>query len=143
MSVAVADACAIIAYCQAHHAHHEAAVSAIDAFDTVLVHPLNLAEVLAGLADDSTRRALQRALGETFTLYPNHSDEPDLAEHVFALAKTRADHRVRMSDAGALFAALRAEAALITFDAGLRRAAEAAGVRLAKNRNEEITLHDH
>jgi predicted nucleic acid-binding protein len=126
--IAVADTNAVIAYARADHEHHEAAVASIDGYEIIYIHPLNLAEVLAGIPDDGRRHETQRTLTEVFIPYPGHADEPDLAAHIYDLATVRVKHGAKMPDTCALYAAMRAKAPLITFDKRLRSIALAAHI---------------
>jgi len=117
----VVDASVLIAHLHPVDEHHAAATDfLIAATDQVLlIHPLNLAEVLVGgarsgrvleLANDLTAIGIRAA--------PHDDSEP------LRLAELRASTGLRLPDCCALDTAMTQHAPLATFDAALARAAQ-------------------
>lgn len=121
----VLDASIVIALLDADDTHHARASALLDDHLTepLAISALTLAEVLVrpaitGVAD--TIDAQVRALGVTVL--------PVDSEDALALARTRAETRLRMPDAVVVHTAESTGAALATADAGLARAARERGL---------------
>lgn len=125
----VADANVLIALLNPDDAHHERAVALTDSGDEISVHPLTMAEVLAGYPDAVQRTATRDALmGAGF-------GDPHIPydEEVDLLATVGVDDRLKMPDACVLATAIWRGEPLLTFD---RKVAAAA-------RQRAIAVHTH
>jgi len=128
MREVTADANIVIAYIESQHVHHTMAVELLDQFDRIWVHPINMAEVLVGLLSPTERsRKLQDLTGAGFVIDLDRTTE-ELHNEVLDLANLRAEYRAKMPDTCALLTAHRKRTTLATLDAGLRKAALAAGI---------------
>lgn len=128
----VADADVVIAYIEETDAQHPEATEALEAYAVAMMHPLNMAEVLVGVAADEERAVLLDDLTAAgFTPYTPHDADRGVLDDILRLASLRAAHRMKMPDTCALQAAVSTGLPLLTFDARLRRAATAVGVELA------------
>lgn len=122
------DASLVIAHLNPSDPHHESATSYLrdTADETLLIHSVNLAEVLiggvrAGRADEM--RADLHAIG--IRVAAPSEGEP------LRLARLRVESRLRMPDCCALDTALRAESTLATFDDALAKAARSRHITIA------------
>lgn len=125
----VADANILIALLNPDDAHHKRALALTDSGDEISVHPLTMAEVLAGYPDADQRTATLDALMEA-----GFSD-PDIPydEEVNLLAAVRVDDRLKMPDACVLATAIWRGEPLLTFDKKVAAAA----------RKRSIAVHTH
>jgi predicted nucleic acid-binding protein len=123
--VIVLDASAMIAVLDDRDAHHAAAVDVMtrEAQQTFLSHRLTLSETLV--------RGVSQGRGEeaAAALAAMGIEPIDTLDDPLELADLRHRSRLRMPDTCVLFAAIRARAQLVTFDAKLSDAAERFGVR--------------
>ena len=125
----VADANILIALLNPDDAHHERALALTDTDDEINVHPLTMAEVLAGYPDAAQRATTFDALTEAgFT-------DPDIPydEEVNLLATVRVDDRLKMPDACVLATAIWRHGPLLTFDDKVAAAA----------RKHAVDVHTH
>ncbi len=121
----VVDASVVIAHFDPLDAHHPPATALLRAASPgeVLVHGLTLAEVLVGgvrVGRGVAMREDVRAAG--LVVAPADSDEP------LRLAELRATSGLKLPDCCVLDVAVRARAALATFDGALAAAARRRGV---------------
>lgn len=119
----VLDAGVLIGLLDDRDAHHRAAVELLDRIrPPYVVHPLTLAEVLVGPAASGREREawldLQAIGVEVAGLGP---EEP------LALARLRAEHRLRISDTCVLATAVHHGCRLATFDRRLAAVAAESG----------------
>jgi len=114
----ILDACVLIAHLEAGHVHARQAFEILDTEDTLVIHPLTLAECLVGAVrtgqEGVFRSALERIGINIWT--------PD-NDHPYRLARLRADYHLTMPDCCVLDAARHTSATLATFDAALSDAA--------------------
>ena len=126
----VLDASVVIAMFNPNDPHHDRAIEVVDenAGDTLLIHPMTLAEVLVGAVQQghATRRLAELDSMGIRRSEP-HADEPLL------LAELRTTTRLRLPDCCVLAVATRAPATLVTFDSALKRAAIGLNVRVLPN----------
>jgi predicted nucleic acid-binding protein len=127
--VTVADANVLIALLNPHDAHHERAVELTGTGDEINVHPLTMAEVLAGYPDAVQRAATFDALVEAGFSDPGIPYD----EEVNLLAGVRVDDRLKMPDACVLATAIWRREPLLTFDNKVAAAA----------RKRAIAVHTH
>lgn len=117
----VADASVVIAFFDADDAHHDDAVALLapvaERRDLILMHRLNLAEVLIGPISAGRGTEVFGAVAELGIIADSELDDP------FELARIRASTGLKMPDACAVLAARRHRIDLLTFDDRLRRAA--------------------
>ena len=121
----VLDASVLIAHLSPRDAHHSSATAVLRdaAPGMLLVHTLTLAEVLVGGVRVGRGAAMHedlRAAG--VQVAPTDADEP------LRLAELRATSGLKLPDCCVLDAAVRAGAALATFDGALAAAARQRGV---------------
>jgi predicted nucleic acid-binding protein len=127
--VTVADANILIALLNPDDAHHERALALTDTGDQISVHPLTMAEVLAGYSDAVQRAATFDALIEAGFSDPGIPYD----EEVNLLAAVRVDDRLKMPDACVLATAIWRREPLLTFDKKVAAAA----------RKRAIAVHTH
>ncbi|MFT4260711.1 type II toxin-antitoxin system VapC family toxin [Microbacterium sp.] len=124
----VLDASAMIAILDDRDAHHATAVDVMtrEARQMFVSHRLTLSEALV--------RSVSRGRGEeaAAALAAMGVEPIDTLDDPLALAEVRHRSRLQMPDACVLFAAIRASAQLVTFDARLADAAERFGVRVIR-----------
>lgn len=116
----VADASLVIALLDSKDGHHERAAEIVLDHPDLLIHPVNLAEVLVGPARAGAPAEVYQAL-ESVGL---RVDVPDTDQPV-RVAELRAQSRLKLPDCYALDAAETHRAVLATFDAGLASRARA------------------
>jgi predicted nucleic acid-binding protein len=126
----VLDTDVVIAALDRSDPHHEAAAAAFERFAVesteLLLCTVNYAEALVRPAEDE--HTLRAAVGAIASLGIRLS-APDAA--LARLAARRRALGVSLADGFALATAERADAALATFDKGVRRALDPAGLRLS------------
>ncbi|WP_422935400.1 type II toxin-antitoxin system VapC family toxin [Sinomonas sp. P47F7] len=120
----VLDAGILIGLLSPTDAHHTAALNLLaPSSEPFVVHTLTLAEVLVGPAKSGREGAVRDDLAdiglETASLGPNEA---------LLLARTRANHALKMPDACVLATAIHLQAPLATFDAKLAAAARGLGL---------------
>jgi predicted nucleic acid-binding protein len=124
-TVIVLDARMLIAVLDADDPHHAAALATLESQpDDLAVNTLNLAEVAVGPARAGRLRTVHDvvdALNVVVVPVGSGDWEP--------LARLRADTGLRLPDCCVLHTALQNEAAVVTFDRRLTRAAQEAGLR--------------
>lgn len=125
----VADANVLIALLNPSDIHHRRAIQLTDTDAEIHIHPLTMAEVLAGYPDPSERLATFDALTEAGFA------DPDIPydEEVNLLASVRVDDRLKMPDACVLATAIWRREPLITFDNKVAAAA----------RKKKLDVHTH
>lgn len=114
----VLDASVVIAFLQPSDRHHTRAITLLEEHvaDAVLMHPINLAEVLVGAERHGRGSDLLRDLVAIGIQQAPHTDP-------LHLARLRVATGLKLPDCCALAAALDANGALATFDDALAAAA--------------------
>ncbi|MDR0627949.1 MAG: type II toxin-antitoxin system VapC family toxin [Bifidobacteriaceae bacterium] len=128
------DASVLIAYLDAHNAHHARAIQILAGAGPgeLLVHSLNLAEVLVGAVPTGQESAMARTVEEVgIRVSPRVADEP------MALARLRATSGRKLPDCCAMLVAQTSAAALATFDEALARSAAKLGIPLQPSVTEQ------
>lgn len=122
------DANVVIAHLSLQDPHHQAASASLEewAAEDLLMHSLNLAEVLLGGA--RVGRA-QEMLDDLLGIGIRVADRPD--DEALRLASLRADSGLKLPDCCALDTALLTGSSLATFDEHLAEAARRRHVRVA------------
>ncbi|MDR1807871.1 MAG: type II toxin-antitoxin system VapC family toxin [Propionibacteriaceae bacterium] len=117
--LAALDAGVVIAWQTPEHKFHARSLEAIAAWPRLVMHTVNLAEVLAGLDRDEWASTIRDLHAIGCTIRDTTAQE---------LAAAQFDGNLRMTDACVL-AVARAQAAdaVLTFDARLRRVCDADG----------------
>lgn len=119
--IAVVDASVVIAYLDANDAHHATAVdligTAVGAGDRLVMHPLNMAEVLVRPSAAGLDRQVLGTLMHAGIAVDDRPDDP------VELARLRAVTGLKMPDCCAVHAARRHGARLLTFDHRMAAAA--------------------
>lgn len=126
----VLDANVLIGFLDERDAHHSSARLVLEEFadEGYAASVLTVAEALVHPAANGLQDRATTALSSIgLAILPLGSDD------VSSLARIRAQYRVRMPDAVALYAALTTRSRLATFDAGLADAARKAGVRVIES----------
>jgi predicted nucleic acid-binding protein len=128
--VIVLDASVVIAYLDAHDAHHRRAVTLLEhaADDELAMSALTLAEVLVAPARAGRLDDVHASVAELGII-----EQPLPHGSAVRLAARRARTGLRMPDCCVLLAAEEASAALATFDDRLAREAAAAGIEVLRS----------
>lgn len=115
----VADASWVIALRDPSDPHHGTAVNDDDTIDEgdVVLHQVTLAECLVGAARLGMVEEAAATLRAAFEILDADVDAP------LRWAQVRADHALRLPDAVVVDTAVSLDAAIVTFDERLRRAA--------------------
>lgn len=119
----VVDASVLIAHLIEGDAHSAHALEILDTEEELVIHPMTLAETLVGpvrVGRETQAQSIMASLGVERFVPP--FDEP------LALARLRADTRLRLPECCVLSAALREGATLATFDTRLAGVARSMGV---------------
>lgn len=122
------DASALIAHLQPGDIHHEVATRYLisNAHERMLIHSLNLAEVLVGAARVGRGHELAddlKAMGVEVA--------PAQADEALQLARLRVDTGLKLPDCCALVTALSTQSTVMTFDERLARVARARHLAVA------------
>jgi predicted nucleic acid-binding protein len=122
------DASVVIAHLQPRDPHHQAATTYLrdHATERLIIHPLNLAEVLVGGVKAGRGQELLEDLQAIGVQAADRSDGEPLR-----LATLRVETRLRLPDCCALDTALTSESTLATFDDNLARSARERGLAVA------------
>lgn len=114
------DASVVIAHLQPRDPHHQTATACLREYadGDLLIHPLNLAEVLVGGVRTGHGHEMLADLHAIGIRPVNHTDDEPLR-----LATLRAETGLKLPDCCALDVALTSESALATFDDSLAEAA--------------------
>ncbi|MDR1824628.1 MAG: PIN domain-containing protein [Bifidobacteriaceae bacterium] len=118
-AVAAIDASIVVAWQDANEPHHNDAVALIKAFPHLVLHTVNLAEVLAGMPRSQWPGVWTRLQAIGFEIHFTSADE---------MAAAKQDTRLKMPEA-CVIAAARARRAdvVLTFDDRLKAAARRFG----------------
>lgn len=123
----VVDASVLIAHFSAADAHHEHADALLESSvgERLVIHSLTLTEMLVGAARTG---AIEGRLNDILSLgverWASDSDEP------IRLATLRAQNGLKLPACCVLSAAIATSSSIATFDAQLRKAAQALGITL-------------
>lgn len=119
------DACVLIAHFSTRDPHAERALNILDTEEELVIHPLNLGEVLVGPARSSRAQRVMSAVESLGVM------EIDMeAGQPLELAQLRARFGLRLPDCCVLAAALTTRASVATFDKKLARAARELGLEV-------------
>ena len=127
MKLAAVDTVTVVAWLRTDHVFHAAAVDALADWPQLVMHTVNLAEVLVGVERADWPKTKAALTGVGFTFHDTTADQ---------MATARLDTRLKMPDACVIAVArARNASAVLTFDEKLRKAAVAE--RLAVNQTTE------
>lgn len=134
------DASLVIAHLNPHDSHHQAATAYLrdSAGERLLIHSLNLAEVLIGGV--KVRRG-QEMLSDLHAIGIGVADRTE--GEALRLAHLRVECGLKLPDCCALDTALATKSTLATFDDALAKAARTRHVTVAPNPEPEIIDPSH
>lgn len=122
------DASLLIAHLSPHHSHHQAATEFLrdSAGEPLLIHSLNLAEVLIGAVRQGRGQEMRFDLQAIGIRVADHCEGESLR-----LAHLRVEYGLTLPDCCALDTALTTKSTLATFDDALAKAARTRHVTVA------------